>query len=110
MQRDKRGRFVKKANTGTTLTLSLNNPSLSSQIFLSRQDHMNAIQSGIPSSVRKIKYGKTADGKSVDEYGNELSSADIVMNSSFLTYDDKGKYTLVFNTEVEFSQILEIIK
>ena len=62
MQRDKRGRFVKKADAGTSL--SLNNPS----------------GGGVPTSLnlgtaKKIRYNYK-DGLIIDEYGNVLSIQD----------------------------------
>lgn len=99
MQRDKRGRFVKKATTGTNLTFSLNQPLTSTigtwgtQNFIGADAHIQAIRSGIPNSIRKIKYGKTADGKRVDEYGNDVEGL-VLFNPDLYEFDDKGTYEL----------------
>lgn len=62
MQRDKRGRFVKKATNG--MTASLNNPSGA------------GISSTLNFGTKKIRYN-LKDGLIVDEFGHTLSAADV---------------------------------
>ena len=81
MQRDKRGRFVKKASTGTTLTtpmFSLNNP-LAEQKSLLDSHHMVFGEESKTFAPQKIKY-RWENGKMVDMYGNELNMMEVYQN------------------------------
>ena len=78
MQRDKRGRFVKKATTGTSI--SLNNPS-----------GMGVSPTLNLGSTKKIRYNYK-DGLIVDELGNVLSVKDVSDTNKYLR-----DYTLQVN-------------
>ena len=82
MQRDKRGRFVKKALTGTNLTtpsFSLNDP-LAEQKRLLDSHHMAFGGESKPFAPQKIKY-RWENGKMVDMNGKELNMMDVYQNS-----------------------------
>ncbi len=91
MERDKRGRFVKKANTGTTLSnpnlnlpnLNFNfnptfipgststfNPSLDNNLELNKHSMYMGLGEGVNP---KIKYNLYEDGKYRDQYGREIN-------------------------------------
>ena len=76
MQRDKRGRFVKKATNG--MAASLNNPSGAD------------IQPTLNFGTKKIRYN-FKDGLIVDEHGNVLSSIDV---------SDPTKYQIDYTLQV----------
>jgi hypothetical protein len=119
MQRDKRGRFVKKAKQGTPLLppFSLNgntpnytlsslelpdlNISLNSD-FSDYQSHLKNLeffnlsnQSADPNSPklyqpRKIKFSRTKDGRYISEYGNEISIFELGKNKDLYEGDFFG--------------------
>ena len=118
MQRDKRGRFVKKAKQGSPLLppFSLNgnttnytlpssefdfNTSLNSG-FDDYQSHLKSLeffnlgnQSADPNSSklhqpRKIKFSRTKDGRYISEYGNEISIFELGKNPDLYEGDFFG--------------------
>lgn len=118
MQRDKRGRFVKKAQSGTNVTVSLNKPNhtkkilddaMSSRIFPSLDKaqfpdwnpgqmlkHQQQFKMHLGDEnqqfgqKRKIKFYKDASGKYISEYGTELSPLEISANSDMYEGDFFG--------------------
>lgn len=88
MQRDKRGRFVKKASAGTDLTsFSLNNPSVNQKKALDTH-HLLWGDESKPWAPQKIKY-RWLNGTTVDEFGNPLSRLDV--------YQNPHRYELAFD-------------
>lgn len=81
MQRDKRGRFVKKASTGTNLTtpmFSLNDP-LKEQKKALDSHNMLFSEESKAWAPKKIKY-RWENGKAIDEYGNEINMLELSKN------------------------------
>lgn len=81
MQRDKRGRFVKKASTGTNLTtpiFSLNDPLKEQKKVLDSHNMLFGDESKAW-APKKIKY-RWDKGKAIDEYGNEINMLELSQN------------------------------
>ena len=98
MQRDKRGRFVKKASAGTDLTsFSLNNPSVNQKKALDTH-HLLWGDESKPWAPQKIKYRRVND-TFVDEFGNPLSMLDV--------YQNPHRYELTFDFNSENSVSLD---
>lgn len=99
MQRDKRGRFVKKASTGTNLTtpmFSLNDP-LKEQKKALDSNNMLFGEESKAWAPKKIKY-RWENGKAIDEYGNEINTLELSKNPHRYEIDLLGSSTTPLTT------------
>ena len=99
MQRDKRGRFVKKASTGTNLTtpmFSLNDP-LKEQKKALDSHNMLFSEESKAWAPKKIKY-RWENGKAIDEYGNEINMLELSQNPHRYEIDLLGSSTTPLTT------------
>lgn len=99
MQRDKKGRFVKKAQPGAVLTppmFSLNNSLEEQKKALDIHNTLLGEESKAW-APKKIKYRRN-NGKAVDEYGNEINMLELVQNPHRYEIDLLGSSTTPLTT------------
>ena len=98
MQRDKRGRFVKKALGGTNLSVSLNDPfGLNAQKTNLEAYNTFNLDSNNPYAPKKIKY-KVVNGQYISSDGQPLNMFEVQQNPNLYELDGAASFSSQYNT------------